>query len=161
LKYLLVGIGGALGSVLRFWLGSYLGSRLGGRFPYGTFVVNISGSFLIGIVIALFAERTQWNDNWRYLIPIGLIGGYTTFSAFEYETFRLFQDGKILTAGLNVVLSVVVGFAGVWAGALVGKSIPLDWRRPHSHAFFIRSAEHAVDAREPQPALSRVGEDGE
>jgi CrcB protein len=159
LKYLMVGIGGAIGSVLRFWLGSYLGSKLGGRFPYGTFVVNISGSFLIGVVITMFAERMQLSANWRYLIPIGLIGGYTTFSAFEYETFRLFQDGEILIAALNVVLSVIVGFAGVWGGAIVGKSIPLHSHR--THGFFVRSADHAVDSPKPAPALSRVGEDGE
>lgn len=155
----MVGIGGALGSVLRFWLGSYLGSKLGGRFPYGTFVVNITGSFMIGIVIALLAERTQWNANWRYLIPIGFIGGYTTFSAFEYETFRLFQDGLIGTAALNVVLSVVVGFAGVWAGAIVGKSLPLESRR--TPALIIQSAKHAVDSRQAEPLLSETRVDME
>jgi CrcB protein len=124
MKYLMVGIGGALGSVVRFWIGSYIGGRFGSRFPYGTFVVNISGSFLIGFVIAILADQTHWSDSWRYLIPIGFIGGYTTFSAFEYETFRLFQDGQILTAGLNVALSVIVGFVGVWAGAVTGRVIP-------------------------------------
>lgn len=123
MRYLMVGIGGAVGSVLRFWIGSYVGGRLGSRFPYGTFVVNITGSFLIGMILTILAEKTQWSDNWRYLIPIGLIGGYTTFSAFEYETFRLFQDGQILGAGLNVGLSVVVGFIGVWAGAVAARSI--------------------------------------
>jgi fluoride exporter len=124
MKYLMVGIGGALGSILRFWIGSYIGGRFGSRFPYGTFVINMSGSFLIGLVITILADKTQWSGNWRYLIPIGFIGGYTTFSAFEYETFRLFQDGQILTAGLNVALSVIVGFAGVWAGAVTGRAIP-------------------------------------
>ena len=124
MKYLMVGMGGAAGSALRFWLGSYLGGRLGSRFPYGTFAVNISGSFLIGMILTVMAEKTQWSANWRYLVPIGFIGGYTTFSAFEYETFRLFQDGQLLTAALNVALSVIVGFVGVWAGAVAGRSIP-------------------------------------
>lgn len=124
LKYLMVGLGGCLGSILRFWLGSYIGGRLGSRFPYGTFVINVTGSFLIGMVLTMLAEKTQWSPNWRYLIPIGFIGGYTTFSTFEYETFRLLQDGQIVTAMLNVVGSVVIGFAGVWAGAVAGRSIP-------------------------------------
>lgn len=113
-----------MGSVARFWVGSYIGGKMGARFPYGTFVVNISGSFLIGLILTLMAEKTDWNPDLRYLIPIGLIGGYTTFSAFEYETFRLFQDGQLLTAALNVTLSVVIGFAGVWAGAVAAKIIP-------------------------------------
>jgi CrcB protein len=124
LKYLMVGLGGCLGSILRFWLGSYIGGRLGSRFPYGTFVINVTGSFLIGMILTILAEKTQWSPNWRFLIPIGFIGGYTTFSTFEYETFRLVQDGQMVTAMLNVVGSVVIGFAGVWAGVVAGRSIP-------------------------------------
>ena len=90
-KYLMVGLGGALGSILRFWASGIVSNRLGGRFPYGTFVVNCTGSFLIGLIVTLLAERTHWSPNWRYLIPIGFIGGYTTFSAFELETLRSFQ----------------------------------------------------------------------
>jgi CrcB protein len=113
-----------LGSVLRFWLGSYIGGRFGSRFPYGTFVINVTGSFLVGMVLTILSEKTQWSPNWRYLIPIGFIGGYTTFSTFEYENFRLLQDGQMLAALLNVTLSVVVGFVGVWVGAIAGRSIP-------------------------------------
>jgi CrcB protein len=122
-KYLMVGIGGALGSVLRFWVGGYVGDRMGVRFPYGTFLINCTGSFLIGFVVTLLAERTHWSANWRYLIPIGFIGGYTTFSAFELETFRSLQDGEILIAGLNVALSVVIGFVSVWLGVIAGRTI--------------------------------------
>jgi CrcB protein len=122
-KYLMVGLGGALGSMLRYWVGGVMSNRLGIRFPYGTFVVNITGSFLIGFIVTLLAERTHWNPNWRYLIPIGFIGGYTTFSTFELETFRSFQDGELLIASLNVLLSVVVGFFSVWLGVITGKTI--------------------------------------
>ncbi|HUO34734.1 MAG TPA: fluoride efflux transporter CrcB [Candidatus Acidoferrum sp.] len=122
-KYLIVGLGGAVGSVLRFWAGGYISTRMGTRFPYGTFVINITASFLIGFIMELLAERGHWNPNWRYLIPIGFLGGYSTFSSFEYETFRVFQDGELLIAMLNVVSSVVVGFFAVWLGVITGKTI--------------------------------------
>jgi CrcB protein len=122
-KYWLVGIGGFFGSILRFWVGGYFGYRFGSRFPYGTLVINCTGSFLIGLLATLLAEKGHWNPNWRYLIPVGFIGGYTTFSTFEYETFRSIQDGELLMAGLNVVLSVAVGFVSVWLGVITGRSI--------------------------------------
>jgi CrcB protein len=124
LKYIMVGVGGCLGSILRFWVGSYIGSRMGTRFPYGTFVVNITGSFLIGLVFALLTTRTNWSPNWRYLIPIGFIGGYTTFSSFEFETWRTIQDGQIGVGFLYVALSVVLGFVAVWVGVIAGRAIP-------------------------------------
>jgi fluoride exporter len=123
MKYAMVGLGGAIGSMLRFWVSSFLGERIGGRFPYGTFAVNITGSFLIGFIVTLLASRADWDPHWRYLIPIGFIGGYTTFSAFEYETLRSVQDGKVLVACLNVILSVTLGFAAVWLGTVAGRSL--------------------------------------
>src|SRR5208337_1547901 len=120
LKYLVVGVGGFLGAIARYLLGNYIGSRYGVRFPYGTFVINMSGSFLIGFVLTLLS-RTTASPYWRYLIPIGFIGAYTTFSTFEYETLRAVQVGQVATGVWNVVLSNVLGFALVWAGVAVGR----------------------------------------
>lgn len=122
-KYLMVAIGGGLGSVLRFWVASQVSNRIHTRFLAGTFVVNLTACFLIGLIMTILAEKTTWNPNWLYLIPIGFVGGYSTFSTFEYETFRVLQEGEILIAGLNVVLSVVVGFASVWLGVITGRTI--------------------------------------
>lgn len=122
MKYLLVWFGGGLGSILRFWVGSYVSGKTGTRFPYGTLFINCTASFLIGLIITLLAEKAHWNPNLRYLIPIGFIGGYSTFSTFEYETFRVMQDGGLWPALANVILSVVVGFFAVWLGVIVGRS---------------------------------------
>jgi CrcB protein len=122
-KYWMIGLGGFIGSIARYWLGNYIGSRMGVRFPYGTFIVNISGSFLIGLVVTVLAERTEWSVNWRYLVPIGFIGAYTTFSTFELEAFRSFRDGDLLFAFLNVILSVTLGFIAVWLGVVAGRTL--------------------------------------
>jgi fluoride exporter len=120
LKYVAIGMGGFLGAIARYLIGVYIGGRFGLRFPLGTFIINVSGSFLIGFIITLLA-RTTASAYWRYLIPIGFIGAYTTFSTFEYETLRAMQDGQITTGLLNVGLSVVLGFIAVWAGASIGR----------------------------------------
>lgn len=122
-KYFAVGVGGFIGSIARFWLATYVGQRMGTRFPYGTFLINVSGSFLIGFVMTILTERTHLSPIYRYLIPIGFIGGYTTFSTFEYETLRAIQDGQFAIGLLNIVLSVLVGFVMVWTGALAGKAV--------------------------------------
>ena len=117
----MIGVGGFAGSIARYLLGNYVGSRLGFRFPYGTLLVNISGSFVLGVSMALLA-RTTANPYWRYLVPIGFIGAYTTFSTFEYETLRVMQDGQLATGLLNVAVSVIAGFAAVWLGDVVGRA---------------------------------------
>lgn len=130
-RYLLVGLGGFLGAVARYWMGAYVGTRFGARFPYGTFVINMSGCFLIGLIITVLDERTHLSAGWRYLVPIGFIGAYTTFSTFEFETMRSVQEGAFATAVLNVVLSVVIGFAAVWLGMTVA-STALNFGRARS-----------------------------
>ena len=122
LKYCMIGIGGFAGAIARYALGVYIGSRYGVRFPLGTFVINMSGSFLIGVIMTLLA-RTTASAYWRYLFPIGFIGAYTTFSTFEYETLRAIQDGQVMTGLLNVGLSLIVGFVAVWLGVMLGRVI--------------------------------------
>jgi len=121
LKYVMVGMGGFVGAITRFWVGVYIANRMGTRFPYGTFVINISGSFIIGLVITVLAERSSLSPNWRYLIPIGFVGAYTTFSTFEFETLRAIQDGQIAIGMLNVFGSVIAGFIAVWLGVITAK----------------------------------------
>ncbi len=120
----MLAIGGSAGAIARYAVGGYIGNRMGTRFPYGTFVINISGSFVIGLVMTVLTERTHLSRNWLFLVPIGFIGAYTTFSTFELETMRLIQDGQALSALFNVVLSVIVGFVMVWLGMVAGRALP-------------------------------------
>ena|SRR5436309_2775353 len=114
-------LGGGGGSLARYVIGSVIAARTGGRFPLGTLIVNVSGSFLIGLVMTLLTERLQPHPNWRLLLVVGFLGGYTTFSTFEYETFRAVQDGGKWIGLLNVVGSVALGYAAVWVGAAIAR----------------------------------------
>ncbi|MGH9737180.1 MAG: fluoride efflux transporter CrcB [Candidatus Acidiferrales bacterium] len=122
-KYLVVAFGGAIGSMLRFWAGGLISGRLGTRFPYGTFVINITASFLIGFIMTVLSERAHLSPSWRYLLVVGFLGGYSTFSSFEYESFSVFRDGEVLIAAVNIAFSVVVGFVAVWVGVITGRAI--------------------------------------
>jgi fluoride exporter len=118
-KYLLVVIGGGTGALVRFVAGSAIMKRFGGSFPLGTLVINVSGSFLIGLLMALLTERFKLDPNWRLLVVVGFLGGYTTFSSFEWETWTTVQDGGLWLGLLNVGLSVVLGYLAVWLGAML------------------------------------------
>jgi CrcB protein len=113
---LIIGIGGFLGAVTRYGVGLWVGQKWGKIFPLGTFFINVSGSFLIGFLMALFTERLMLNPQWRMFLVIGFLGAYTTFSTFEYETGALLRDSEWLIASLNVVLSVFVGFIALKLG---------------------------------------------
>jgi CrcB protein len=123
MKYLWVGLGGALGSIARYAVGLWIYERMGTRFPYGTFIINISGCFIIGLALTVLDTHITLPHEWRLAFPIGFVGAYTTFSTFEYETLRLFQNGQAFMALLYVTLSVLVGFASVWAGVVAGRLV--------------------------------------
>lgn len=119
----IIGLGGFLGAIARHGIALWIGRRWGGSFPLGTFVVNVSGSFFIGLLMALFTERFMVNPQWRLLLVVGFLGAYTTFSTFEYETGTLIKDAEWLIAVLNVVASVLAGFIALKLGEVIAKSI--------------------------------------
>ena len=118
-----VALGGALGSVGRAWLGGVIGGVLGGTFPWGTWAVNIIGSFIIGWFAAATdagAAREAWAE-WRVFVMVGLCGGFTTFSAFSLQVLELLRAGAMARAGVYIVGSVLVCLLAVWAGAVLGR----------------------------------------
>jgi len=120
-RYLLILLGGGVGSLARYVAGSAIMTRFGSRFPLGTMAVNVTGSFLIGLLMTLLTERWQPHPNWRLLLVVGFLGGYTTFSSFEWETFSAVREGGFWIGLANVLGSVAFGYAAVWLGALVGR----------------------------------------
>jgi fluoride exporter len=116
LKYFLIALGGALGSALRYWVGSTVSGRMGVRFPYGTLVINLSACLVIGFTLTFMSKRAFLNPAWRFLIPIGFIGAYSTFSTYEWETLSTLRSGAFLLAGLYAVGSLILGLAATWCG---------------------------------------------
>jgi len=119
----IIGIGGFFGAITRYGVALWIGQHWGRSFPLGTFVINVSGSFLIGLLMSLFTERFMVNPQWRLMLVVGFLGAYTTFSTFEYETGALIKDGEWLISLLNVVLSVIAGFVALKLGEVIAKSI--------------------------------------
>ncbi len=115
----MVMLGGAGGSLTRYLVGAAIMNRSAARFPFGTVFINITGSFLIGLLMTLLTERLNPHPGWRLILVVGFLGGYTTFSSFEWETFGLMRDGARWLGLLNAVGSVVLGYFAVWLGALI------------------------------------------
>ena len=117
-SYLWVALGGALGSVARYWASSLAVAAFGTAFPWGTLFVNVVGSFIIGVVGAMAAPETRWSvpDDVRTFVMVGICGGFTTFSSFSLQTYALILDGAMLRAIANTVLSVVLCLLAVWSG---------------------------------------------
>jgi CrcB protein len=121
--YLLVALGGAIGSVMRFWIASLMLARVGAAFPWGTLLINITGSFLIGLFYGIMVQpdgAPLAPVNTRAFFMVGICGGYTTFSAFSLETFNLARSGEWFRAGAYCVASVALCLVAVWLGQLAG-----------------------------------------
>jgi len=127
LAYLWIALGGALGSVGRFWLNGIVSRHFGETFPWGTMFINVTGSFVIGIIGALASPEGRMDSQSRafavQFLMIGICGGYTTFSSFSWQTLRLMQDREWLYAGGNVILSVTLCMIAVWLGWMLGSML--------------------------------------
>jgi len=121
-KYFLIAVGGALGSMARYWVGSMVASRMGTKFPYGTFVINITACVIIGFSLTLLARRADINPAWRFLVPVGFIGAYSTFSTYEWETLSTLRSGAFFLASLYAVSSLILGLAAVWGGSMLAET---------------------------------------
>jgi CrcB protein len=121
INYLVIGAGGFIGAISRYIVATWIGQSWGRSFPLGTFLINVSGSFLIGLLMTLLTEKYMVNPQWRLFLIVGFLGAYTTFSTFEYETGTLLKDGEVFLGALNVVLSVFLGFAALKIGQMLVK----------------------------------------
>lgn len=122
-KYLLIAVGGSLGTIARYWVGSAVASRWGTKFPYGTFVINISACIIIGFSLTYLGKRAELSPAWRYLIPTGFVGAYSTFSTYEWETLSSLRDGAFSLAALYALGSLLLGLAAAWGGAVLAEMI--------------------------------------
>ena len=122
-KYIFIALGGSLGSIARFWVGSTLASRLGTKFYYGTFVINITACIIIGFALTFLGRRMELNPAWRYLILIGFVGSYSTFSTYAWETFSSIRAGAFFIASLYAVGSLFLGLVAVWCGVWLAEVI--------------------------------------
>ena len=115
-KYLLIAAGGAAGSILRYWVGSTISGRMGTRVPYGTLVINLTACVIIGFTLTYFSKFADLNPAWRFFVPIGFIGAYSTFSTYEWETLSTMRSGAFALAALYAAGSLILGLAATWCG---------------------------------------------
>ena len=123
LQLLVIGCGGAFGALMRYFLGIRITLFAGHAFPWGTLIINVVGCFLAGLLLTLFVTRIPVSDILRNGIQIGLLGGFTTFSAFSMDAITLFDQGLLLRGGLYILTSVIVSILGAYLGMSVGRNI--------------------------------------
>lgn len=121
---MLIAVGGALGSIARYWVGAAVGSRMGTRFPYGTFIINLSACVIIGFSLTWLGKRVELSPAWRYLIPVGFVGAYSTFSTYEWETLSTLRSGAFALAALYAIGSLILGLVATWGGVALAELIP-------------------------------------
>jgi CrcB protein len=123
MNYLIVFIGGGAGAALRHGVKVAPARICGTNLPWGTFTVNVTGSFIMGLIAGYFALRGDASQHWRLFLTTGILGGYTTFSSFSLDTALLYERGALITAALYVVASVVLGLAGLFAGLAIQRAL--------------------------------------
>jgi len=120
---LYISIGAILGANLRYWLADWVAQKWGAGFPYGTLLINLTGSLLVGLFLTLATERLLIDPRWRFMIGVGFLGAYTTFSTYTYESFVLLSKGQWLLGFINLFGSAILGAVGVALGVMLGKSL--------------------------------------
>jgi fluoride exporter len=123
MKPLWIGVGAFLGANLRYFLQTWTANRWGPDFPYGTLIINVSGSFILGFFITLVTQRVAVSPEWRAFVAVGLLGGFTTFSSFSVETLNLLQTGRWLLAMLYLAGNVCLGLVGAYLGVILARVI--------------------------------------
>ena len=122
-KYLWIGLGGALGALARYGVGVVVTDRFGSKFPYATLVINVTACIIIGFSLAFLGKRVDLSVAWRYLIPVGFVGAYSTFSTYEWDTISLMRGGAFWAAAIYSLGSLVLGLGAVWVGLILGDRI--------------------------------------
>ena len=122
-RFLLISAGAMLGANARYWVGEWAAQKWGVNFPYGTFIINFTGSLLLGFFLTLATERLMIDPRLRILIAVGFLGAYTTFSTYTYESFNMIFNGQWFPGLINLFGSTLLGFLAVGLGVFVGKTV--------------------------------------
>ena len=121
--FLIISLGAILGANSRYWLAGWAAGKFGTSFPYGTLIINVTGSLVLGFFMTLITDRFIVDPRWRLLVATGFLGAYTTFSTYTYESANLFLTGQVWTGLLNLFGSSILGLLAVTAGILLGRAV--------------------------------------